>query len=96
MCNGWMGDDAQGSGSPRAPTPGARGQRAPPGGCRSVPLWYEALMWAVMGVAEREKFLTEDWPRIRENMARLGLKPEDLLDNGESRRHKSNTKKEER
>jgi GntR family transcriptional regulator len=47
--------------------------------------------------AERQKFLKEDWPRIRETMLRLGLKPEDLLDNdGASRRQKSKTKKEER
>jgi GntR family transcriptional regulator len=46
--------------------------------------------------AEREKFLKEDWPRIRETMLRLGLKPEDLLDNGAGRRQKSKTRKEER
>ncbi len=28
---------------------------------------------------ERDRFLTEEWPRIRERMARLGLNPEDLL-----------------
>src|SRR6266516_5418305 len=46
--------------------------------------------------AERQKFLTEDWPRIRETMLRLGLKPEDLLSGNASRRQKSKTKKEER
>ena len=46
--------------------------------------------------AEREKFLTEDWPRIRETMLRLGLKPEDLLGNGAGRRQKSKMKKEVR
>ena len=46
--------------------------------------------------AERQKFLTEDWPRIRETMLRLGLKPEDLLEDGASQRQKSKTKKEER
>ena len=47
--------------------------------------------------AERQKFLKEDWPRIRETILRLGLKPEELLDdNGASRRQKSKTKKEER
>jgi len=47
--------------------------------------------------AERQKFLKEDWPRIHETILRLGLKPEDLLDdNGASRRQKSKTKKEER
>ena len=28
---------------------------------------------------ERDKFLSEEWPRIRETMQRLGLKPEELL-----------------
>ena len=28
---------------------------------------------------EREKFLTEQWPRIQETIQRLGLTPEDLL-----------------
>jgi len=46
---------------------------------------------------ERHKFLREDWPRIRETILRLGLKPEELLNNdGASRRQKSKTKKEER
>jgi GntR family transcriptional regulator len=27
---------------------------------------------------ERERFLTEEWPRMRETMERLGLSPEDL------------------
>ena len=46
--------------------------------------------------AERQKFLDEDWPRIRETMQRLGLKPEDLLNNGAGRRPKFKNKKEER
>ena len=29
---------------------------------------------------ERQKFLAEEWPRIRATMLRLGLKPEELLD----------------
>jgi GntR family transcriptional regulator len=59
---------------------------------------------------EREKFLGEEWPRIRATMQRLGLKAEDLLNgaNGEpapsdasSKTHesdpqKSNSPKEER
>src|SRR5204863_7020723 len=43
---------------------------------------------------ERQKFLTEEWPRVRETIERLGLKPEELLD-GASRRAKSKTNKEE-
>ena len=46
--------------------------------------------------AERQKFLKEDWPRIHETILRLGLKPEELLGDGASRRQKSKTKKEER
>ena len=46
--------------------------------------------------AERQKFLDEDWPRIRETMQRLGLNPEDLLNNGAGRRQKSKNRKEER
>jgi DNA-binding transcriptional regulator YhcF (GntR family) len=47
--------------------------------------------------AERQKFLKEDWPRIHETILRLGLNPEELLDdNGASRRQKSKSKKEER
>ncbi len=29
--------------------------------------------------AERQKFLAEQWPRVRETIQRLGLKPEELL-----------------
>jgi GntR family transcriptional regulator len=44
--------------------------------------------------AEREKFLGEDWPRIRSTMQRLGLSAEDLL-NGANHRPKSTGKKGE-
>ncbi len=40
---------------------------------------------------ERQKFLEEEWPRIRETMQRLGLTPEELL-NGDGR---AKAKKEE-
>ena len=30
---------------------------------------------------EREKFLTEEWPRIRTTIERLGLSPKELLEN---------------
>jgi DNA-binding transcriptional regulator YhcF (GntR family) len=43
---------------------------------------------------ERQKFLSEEWPRIHATMLRLGLKPEELLENG--RRTKSKPKEEER
>ena len=34
---------------------------------------------ALLLQGEREKFLTEAWPRIQETIQRLGLTPEDLL-----------------
>lgn len=37
---------------------------------------------------EREKFLSEDWPRIHATIQRLGLSPEELL-NGNGPRHPS-------
>ena len=35
---------------------------------------------------EREKFLTEDWPRIHATIQRLGLSPKELLDERTHRR----------
>ena len=46
-------------------------------------------------VDERQKFLAEDWPRIYETIQRLGLSPEELLEDGAARRSRSKTKKEE-
>jgi GntR family transcriptional regulator len=43
---------------------------------------------------ERQKFLTEEWPRVHATIERLGLNAEDLLD-GSARRSKSNAKDEE-
>jgi len=34
---------------------------------------------------ERQKFLTEEWPRIQETIQRLGLKTEELLDDSPPR-----------
>jgi GntR family transcriptional regulator len=36
--------------------------------------------------AERQKFLTEEWPRISANIQRLGLKTEDLLKAAKSKK----------
>jgi GntR family transcriptional regulator len=41
---------------------------------------------------ERQKFLAEEWPRIREIIQRLGLNEEELLGNGS----RPKTRKEER
>ncbi len=44
--------------------------------------------------AERQKFVSEEWPRIRETIFRLGLTPEELLNSGSgaSSRSKSSTR----
>ena len=44
---------------------------------------------------ERQKFLDEEWPRIRETIQRLGLTAEELLNDGATRRAKPKTKEEE-
>ena len=44
---------------------------------------------------ERQKFLTEEWPRIAATIQRLGLNPKELLDAAVPRRP-SKTPKEER
>jgi GntR family transcriptional regulator len=44
---------------------------------------------------ERQKFLTEEWPRISATIQRLGLRQEELLDGGH-RCSKSKGKEEER
>jgi GntR family transcriptional regulator len=45
---------------------------------------------------EREKFLTEEWPRLRETIQRLGLSAEELLKDGAGGRSRSKSKQEER
>ena len=45
---------------------------------------------------ERRKFLAEEWPRIYENIQRLGLTADELLNGGAGHRSKSKTKEEER
>jgi len=42
---------------------------------------------------ERQKFLTEEWPRISATIQRLGLKAEDLM-NGAARQSKAKAKEE--
>src|ERR1700704_3122563 len=39
--------------------------------------------------AERQKFLDDEWPRVAATIQRLGLTPEELLENGAGRRAKS-------
>ena len=45
---------------------------------------------------ERQKFLAEEWPRIRETIQRLGLTEKELLDAAADRRSPSKPAKEKR
>jgi GntR family transcriptional regulator len=45
---------------------------------------------------ERQRFLTEQWPRIHATIQRLGLTPEELLEAATSRRPASGAAEEER
>ena len=45
---------------------------------------------------EREKFLTEEWPRVHATIQRLGLKPEELLKAGENGKPPANSSEKER
>ena len=47
-------------------------------------------------LGERQKFLTEQWPRIAATIQRLGLTPKELLDAAANRGPSSPVKKEER
>jgi GntR family transcriptional regulator len=46
--------------------------------------------------AERRKFLAEEWPRVHATIQRLGLTPEELLDDAATRRSSSKTSRKER
>src|SRR5688572_16769006 len=50
----------------------------------------------LLRTAERQKFLTEQWPRIHETIERLGLTPQELLDAAAPRETKPEDEKEER
>jgi GntR family transcriptional regulator len=44
---------------------------------------------------ERQKFLSEEWPRVHATIERLGLSAEDLLNGSAKRRSKAKSKDEE-
>ena len=46
--------------------------------------------------AERQRFLTEQWPRVYATIQRLGLRPEELLEPRSTRRSSSDPPGEER
>ena len=45
---------------------------------------------------ERQKFLTDDWPRVHATIQRLGLTPKELLEAAKSRPSSSKAAKEDR
>jgi len=47
---------------------------------RGVGMFVREGAAAQLRSAEREQFLKEEWPQIRERMARLGIAPADILD----------------
>jgi DNA-binding transcriptional regulator YhcF (GntR family) len=63
---------------------------------RGLGLFVRPGARGVLLAAEREKFLAEDWPRIRATIQRLGLKPEELLHDGGGRGAKGKTREEKR
>src|SRR3989475_7557213 len=62
---------------------------------RGLGMFINAGARSLLLKGERQKFLAEEWPRIYATIQRLGLKPEELLENGAGRQPKSKTKKEE-
>jgi len=46
--------------------------------------------------SERQKFLAEQWPRVRENIQRLGLTAQDLLQSSAANEAKAHPKQEEK
>ena len=61
---------------------------------RGVGLFVREGACSLLLAGEREKFLAEDWPRIRATIERLGLTPDELLPDGGGRRSKAKTREE--
>ena len=62
---------------------------------RGLGMFVKSGARALLLRGERQKFLDEEWPRIRETIQRLGLTAEELLNDGATRRAKPKTKEEE-
>ncbi|HEX8679012.1 MAG TPA: GntR family transcriptional regulator [Chthoniobacterales bacterium] len=63
---------------------------------RGLGMFVKAGAHDVLLQGEREKFLTDQWPRIAATIERLGLTPKQLLDAAAPSRSSAKTKKEER
>jgi GntR family transcriptional regulator len=62
---------------------------------RGLGMFINAGARSLLLKGERQKFLAEEWPRVYETIQRLGLRAEELLDGGGTRRSKSKAKEKE-
>jgi GntR family transcriptional regulator len=63
---------------------------------RGLGLFVKPGTRSVLLAAERERFLTEDWPRIHATIRRLGLTPDELLHGPGGRHSKTKGREEDR
>ncbi len=63
---------------------------------RGIGMFVKAGARQTLLQGERQKFLAEQWPRIRATMQRLGLTAEELLADGAAQGSKPKAKEEER
>jgi GntR family transcriptional regulator len=61
---------------------------------RGIGLFVKSGARSLLLRGERQKFLAEEWPRIRETIQRLGLTEKELLDAAADRRSPSKPAKE--
>ncbi|SRR6266852_1901117 len=59
---------------------------------RGLGMFINAGARGLLLQGERQKFLGEEWPRVYATIQRLGLKPEELLENGAGRKASSGTR----
>jgi GntR family transcriptional regulator len=63
---------------------------------RGLGLFVKPGARSMLLAAERERFLKQDWPRIRATILRLGLTTDELLHDGGGRRSKTKGREEDR
>ncbi len=61
---------------------------------RGLGMFINAGARSLLLKGERQKFLAEEWPRVYGTIQRLGLKAEELLENGAGRQRKAKAKEE--
>ena len=61
---------------------------------RGIGLFVKSGARSLLLKSERQKFLAEEWPRIRETLQRLGLTEKELLDTAADRRSPAKPAKE--